>query len=154
MPHKYQKYFGCFHPAPIFADDIFESLTQTARQSLKSIKQTVRFEGATIVSPIDERPDIYFLLRGKAKRVAVNRIDNQTTANVVLKNEVFGLTESISNSKSRFLLSTITPCAFEFITRKDFLSFLDLQPNVSLNIAKIIGRNLTENYQTFSSSTF
>lgn len=154
MPFEYHKYFGTFHPAPIFADDIFEPLTPNARRKLNSIKQTKLIESATIVSPADKRPDFYFLVCGKAKRIVANRIDNQIKTKIVLENEVFGLTELISNSKSRFLLRTITPCVFEFIAREDFLSFLNLQPNVSLNIAKIISRNLSASYRTFSSSTF
>ncbi len=154
MPLKFQKYFGCFIPAPIFASEIFEPMSPNARRFLNSIKQTKYFESAATVSTIDLRRNIYILVSGTAIRIVLNKSDNQKVAEFVLENEVFGLTESISNSKSRFLLRTLTPSVFEFITREDFLNFLDFQPDVTLKIAKAISRNLSASYETFSSSTF
>jgi CRP-like cAMP-binding protein len=154
MPVANRTIYGCFRTVPIFAEELFESLSAAANNSLRSIKQTKRFRSDITVAAKGEIPNIYFLVNGRAKRVSVNRIDNRRVANFVLENEFFGLTETISNSRSRYTLNTITPCVFEFIRREDFINFLNQQPEVGENLAKILSFNLNSSYQTFASSTF
>ncbi len=154
MPFADRTFYGCFRTAPIFADELFVRLSTSARHSIKSIKQKKRFRSDITIFAKGELPKVYFLVKGRAKRVIVNCIDNRRVANFVLKNEVFGLTETISNSRTRSSLNTITPCVFEFIKREDFIGFLKQQPEVTENLAKILSFNLNSSYQTFFSSTF
>lgn len=146
--------YGCFRSAPIFADELFERLSQNAHHSLAAIKQRKRFRSRITVAAFGEIPDVYLLVKGRAKRVVVNRIDDRKVAKFVLENEVFGLTETISNSRTRYTLDTITPCVFEIIKRPDFINFLNQEPEVNLNLAKLLSSNLNSRYQMFASSTF
>jgi CRP-like cAMP-binding protein len=154
MPFADRTFYGCFRTAPIFADKLFERLSPTAHHSLNSIKQKKLFRGDITVAENGVAPNIYLLVKGRAKRVGLNCIDNRRISNFVFENEVFGLTETISNSRSRYKLNTITPCVFEFIKREDFMNFLNQQPEVGENLAKILSFDLNSSYQTFSTSTF
>jgi signal-transduction protein with cAMP-binding, CBS, and nucleotidyltransferase domain len=154
MAHEREIIWGCFHDTQYFAENLFDKLPPEFRKSLSKIKQIKEFQEKRIVIAKGKLPNIYVLREGQAKINFFNQINQKNVAQLIEKDRIIGLTETIGNFNFKMKVKTITPCVFEFIKQKDFLKLLYNEPEVCFQLVKMLSLDLNNNYKTFYSSTF
>ena len=133
----------------LFASRLFGDLMRQSRKSLADIKQTKQFpQGARLFTAGDLPCCIYFLIKGKMQIFT----NNNQIVQFIEPDEIFGLTEAISNLPYEINAETLTPCLCECIGRDDFIRFLQTEPEVCFRLAQMLGSNLQKSYQLFISS--
>ena len=131
------------------ADMLFCNLTPKSLEYLTRIKHKKQFpKGATVISEGAPPTDICVLLKGQARIVFNTKLQNGIVNRFAEPNEIFGLTETISNSPFEISIETITPCLFETISGGDFLRFLHKDSRVCFRLVQLIGFNLEKSYRS------
>lgn len=132
------------------ADMLFCNLPPKSLEFLTRVKHKKQFQkGTAVISEGDLPQCVYVLLRGQAQVLLKKKLNEQTVVRFVEPNEIFGLTEAISNSPFEISVETISPCLFEIIARRDFISFLHNDSSVCFRLVQLLGFNIQKSYYSF-----
>jgi CRP-like cAMP-binding protein len=130
---------------------LFCDLSPKTQQALTAIKQKILFEKDVIVFANGEFANsIYFLLEGKAQMFTSIPSPEKTLTRQVEPNELFGLTEAITERPYETNLKTVTPCLFDSIRHDDFIRFLQDEPEACFRLLQMLGTNTQKIYALFS----
>ena len=138
-----QKISEQFAEPAFLAGDLFGVLSPAACGYLHAVKHEKEFKKNEAVFNAGGTPSaIYILAEGEA------RIFYQDGASFLTATpgEILGLTEMISNLPHEASLRTVTACRFEYISRDDFLLFLQNEPAVCFRLLEIVAANLHRLY--------
>lgn len=131
------------------ANRLFGDLTRQSRKSLAAIKKTKLFpKGARLFTAGDSPCCIYLPVKGKVQIFS----NDENLIQFIEPDEIFGLTEAITNLPYEINADTLTPCMCECIGREDFIHFLQAEPEVCFRVAQMLGSSLQKSYQLFISS--
>lgn len=154
MSFKNQLNSGYFFFKPFSADRLFCDLPPKTQKSLTRLKNIKRFQKDKIVINTGVYADVCMLCRGQAKLILNAELYGEDSGRLVNTNEVFGLTETITNCPYQMSLITLTPCLFEMIPRQNFLDFLTDEPELCFNLLNLLAQDLNQQCRLFSSTTF
>ncbi len=147
--------YGRFIGNPISADLLFCDLHPKTKKSLASIKKKKRISKGRIIAEIGSSADWIFVHHSGQMELTFNHSLNQKSkSRLVEKKEIIGLTQMISNSPCQMSLKTLTPCFFEAIQYKDFINFLQAEPQICFRLAGLLSADIQQSYRTFTSSIY
>lgn len=137
------------------ADQLFCGLPLKTQKSLAKIKQKKRILKGNVITEIGGfSQNIYIHQNGQVKMTYNNELTKILYSRLVEKKEIIGLSQMISNSPNEMQTVTLSTCLFETIKFDDFLNFLQNEPDVSTQLLTLLGTDIQQNYQTFSTSIF
>lgn len=122
---------------PIRHDRLFCNISQEALEELERIKGTAFYPKGAFLCLEGQAPrGIYVLCNGRAKISASSSEGKTIILNVAAPGEVLGLSAIVSNKPYEFNVETVEPTQANFISRQDFLNFLNKFPEVGLRVAQ------------------
>lgn len=118
------------------ADDLFTGLAPAGSKNLRSIEKRVKMGPGCMVFSSGDRPlHIYVHRRGQAAVVHDGPRSGGYDCPVEL-NQVYGVTEALSDTPFAVGIRTITDSDFDVIDREDFLNFIRQEPGLSFKLAE------------------
>lgn len=150
-----KKTYGRFIGQPIYAKDLFGNLPSATRKNLALIQERKKINGGETIMEIGSFPEnIYVLQKGKTRMSFYNDLSKNIYFRLIEKNEIIGLTQSVSEAPSELSVKTITACLFDVFPTKDFFNFLKSEPQVCFRLVNQLSLDIESNYKTFSSMIF
>jgi len=114
--------------------------------------QTIRVypEGYEFFVRGQSPPGIYILHAGRV-RLCINNSDDKLTIGQALPGEILGLSAVVLGKAYEETAEAAIPCRAGFITRKDFLHFLDHHPEAAFWIVQLLSDRVTVAFEQLSS---
>lgn len=150
MTPEHHAVFGCLRQRPLFAKELFGAIAPSVKFALDEITTTIRFEENRLVVAAGDYCGIYVLIDGNAKARFFNHLNQRFVIFHILRDEIFGLPETITNSRAKMSLSTVSPCSFNLIDRKGLLNLLSTQPEICYRIIEKFSISLRDAYRTMN----
>jgi len=129
------------------AGELFDNLSPDVEKKLRVITRRMEFEANTKVLTRGQKTDCIYLLREGAAQIRFRA--DQPVRNAG-KNEIFGLTETLSNLPCEISVETLTACSFGCISADDLADFLQNEPEICFKLVRILGANLLKLRRFFS----
>ena len=127
-----------FYP-PLSANQVFGGLSEYGRQSLAPLIKAKHFAADEQIFAAREKPArIYILNRGRANLVYGHRSQVPAPICPVGSDQLFGAIEVLAEHNFETGLTAATPCDFDVIDHRDFVAFLQVQPEVCFRVATAI----------------
>lgn len=152
MPLSKNKRYKTLFGESLYADILFCDLSPKTIKFLSLKKKVIRFDKGVSVCQTNAFPKgVYILLQGQSKLSFIDLSGKTHFIRLVKPNELVGLIELLADVENETILETITPCLFEFISRKDFLKFLHNESETCFRLLKPLSFNLQKSYQMIRS---
>jgi len=139
-----QSCFACdFRPDRVFCDMPADSL-----KAFDEIKSLATYPRSTILFA-EGRPvrGIYFLCDGRAKLSICSDSGKRLTMRVAGPGEVLGLGAALSNTPYELTAELLDTSQIVFIRRKELLKFLREQPEVCMQVVRMLSQDLHGAYE-------
>jgi len=127
---------------PIREQRMFCNLPQDALRTLQSIKATSVYpKGAMLCLEGQQPGGIFILCTGRAKLCTTSAEGRSIILRIAEPGEVLGLTAAVSNTPYEATVETLEPSQANFISRADFLEFLQKHADVGMKVARQLTHN-------------
>ncbi len=73
---------------------------------------------------------------------------------MIEQGEIIGLTESLAEIPFETEIEIFSDCLLEYISREDFIAFLQEERKVRFRLARLLASNLRKSYEIFCFSAF
>jgi CRP/FNR family transcriptional regulator len=155
MHLEYKAKSECYSDTSLSVDKLFCNLSAETLRTLAEIKKTKQFTQSETIFSSGEMPScVYVLVDGQIKLTSFDEKKKERMTRLVEPHEMIGVTESMTNLPYKMNAQAATKCRVDCINNKDFIQFLEQQPEVCFRLLKTLGINLQENYKLFCSSNF
>lgn len=129
-------------------DQFFCDLPIREKQALEMIKVTRSYEkGATIFVEGQPSNGVFMLCRGRVKLSTCSRDGRVMIVGVAAPGDVIGLSAVMSGREYEVTAEAIELGQLSFISRDDFVRFLQTHPEACLSAARQLGRKYYEAHQ-------
>lgn len=137
----------CFE-CSVSNSQFFCDLPAADRRELESIKMTRAYpKGSTLFIEGQPAHGVFMLCNGRIKLSTCSRDGRIMIVGVAAPGEVIGLSAVISGIDYEITAEAIEMCYVNFISRDDFLRFLETHPKACLSAARQLGRRYNEAHQ-------
>jgi len=121
---------------------LFCGVSDDALKALQSVKATSVYPKGTLLCLEGQPPrGIFILCTGRAKLFTTSSEGKTIILRVAEPGEVLGLTAVIGESPYEATVETIEPSQANFISRKDFLHFIEEHSEVGMKVAQQLTHN-------------
>ncbi|HUF05664.1 MAG TPA: cyclic nucleotide-binding domain-containing protein [Aridibacter sp.] len=153
MHEKKQRGSTCFAGNPVFFKDLVSGLGPEVKRDVSLILQERTFEAGNVVIARGEPAlDLYLLRSGKALLV-VETGEGTTVTREIATGEIFGLPEAVAGPTYDTMVVARSFCRFESAAGSDLTRVLHLHPSLCFRLVTLLGTNLNEGRQIFTSTT-
>jgi CRP/FNR family transcriptional regulator, cyclic AMP receptor protein len=119
-----------------------KSLTEFLH-GIESVKSIVNLPKHAKLLEEGQLPEgIFVLLKGSVKLFVSLRGSKTLILRVVQSGEVLGLSATMSTKPAEYTAETLSPTQFLYVPRKDFLSLLDLHPEICISVVEVLSHQL------------
>ena len=119
------------------SSSFFCGLSETALQTLQSLKVTNAYpRGATLFVEGQEASGVYMLCQGRIKLSTCSRDGKTIILRIAEPGEILGLSATVTDGLYESTAEVLEPCQINFISKRDFLRFLEQNAEVGLSAAK------------------
>src|SRR5215813_10404547 len=127
---------------PLKEDRLFCDLPDDVLQDLQEIKATSFYPKGALLSLEGQPPrGVYILCTGRAKLSSTSADGKSIILRIAEPGEVLGLTAVIGNTPYEATAEILEPTQANFISRQDFMRFLDKYSNVGMKVAHQLTHN-------------
>ena len=134
------------------SDDFFCALSEESLKAFNQIKHAAVFpEGAVIFVEGQTPRGIFMLCQGQAKLSATSREGKTFILRIAKPGEVLGLHSTIAGQPYELTAEAMRPSQVDFVSREDFLRFLNDHGDACLRAAQDIGRDCQSAYDVVRS---
>jgi len=127
---------------PLKEDRLFCDLPDEVLQDLQEIKATSFYPKGAMLSLEGQPPrGVYILCTGRAKLSSTSADGKSIILRIAEPGEVLGLTAVIGNTPYEATAEILEPTQANFISRQDFMRFLDKYSNVGMKVAHQLTHN-------------
>jgi CRP/FNR family cyclic AMP-dependent transcriptional regulator len=120
-----------------------EGLPAEAQQALRILASASRYGKGATLFVAGERPRGIFLLNaGKVKVLAGTSQDRKVTLKIAGPGEVLGLSATLTGHAYEATAEAIGPARADFVSRADFLHFLQQHPEASFRVVQALGHQV------------
>ena len=125
----------------------FCNLSPASIKALDEIKHVTSYpEGALVFVEGQSPSGIYIVCQGKAKLTTTNADGKTLIVRIAEAGEILGLNSCISGRPQEFTIETLQPCQLSFVSRDQFLRFLNEHPDACLQAAQHLSRDCQSAY--------
>lgn len=118
----------------IFAEDEFPAF--------ESLKTSVFYpKGAMLFTEGQSPKGIYLIRKGRFKLSACSVDGRIIIFDVIKAGEILGISSTVSNSPHIATAEAIEDCQISFVPKKDFLDYLENNPQIALTVLKQLSRD-------------
>jgi CRP/FNR family transcriptional regulator, cyclic AMP receptor protein len=129
------------------SDDFFCALSQESLEAFNQIKRaTVLPEGAVIFVEGQLPRGIFMLCQGQVKLSTTSREGKTLMVRIATAGEVLGLDAVVTGKPYVLTAETMQPSQLNFVSREDFLRFLNEHSDACLHAAQQISRDCQDAY--------
>jgi CRP/FNR family transcriptional regulator len=134
------------------SDDFFCALSEESLKAFNQIKHATVFpEGAVIFVEGQTPRGIFMLCQGQAKLSTTSREGKTFILRIAKPGEVLGLHLIVAGKPYELTAETMRPSQLDFVSREDFLRFLNDHGDACLRAAQDIGRDCQSAYDVVRS---
>lgn len=127
---------------PIRENRMFCNLPPDALRTLQSLKATSIYpKGAMLCLEGQQPRGIFILCTGRAKLCTTSAEGKSIILRIAEPGEVLGLTAAVSNIPYEATVETLEPSQANFISRTDFLQFLQKHAEIGMKVAQQLTHN-------------
>lgn len=127
------------------SESFFCNLHQSNLQIFESLKITNTYpKGSTIFMQGQISNGIYMLCQGRVKLSTCSREGKVIILHIAEAGEILGLSAAVSDFVHVATAEVLEPCQVNFVRNKDFLRFIEQNPEACLSAVK----QLSQNYHT------
>src|SRR5580704_9957243 len=132
---------------PLRSDNFFCALSHKSLKAFHRIKHAAVFpEGAVIFVEGQTPRGIFMLCQGQAKLSTTSREGKTFILRIAKPGEVLGLHSTVTGKPYDLTAETMRPSQLDFVSREDFLRFLNDHGDACLRAAQDIGRDCHSAY--------
>jgi CRP/FNR family transcriptional regulator, cyclic AMP receptor protein len=129
------------------SDDFFCTLSEDSLRAFNQITHAAGFPGGAAIFTEGQAPQgIFMLCRGQAKLSTTSREGKTFILRIAKPGEVLGLHSIITGKPYELTAETTQPSQLDFVSREDFLRFLNDHGDACLRAAQHIGRDCQSAY--------
>jgi CRP/FNR family transcriptional regulator len=129
------------------SDDFFCTLSEDSLRAFNQITHAAVFPGGAAIFTEGQDPQgIFMLCRGQAKLSTTSREGKTFILRIAKPGEVLGLHSIVTGKPYELTAETTQPSQLDFVSRKDFLRFLNDHGDACLRAAQHIGRDCQSAY--------
>jgi CRP/FNR family cyclic AMP-dependent transcriptional regulator len=129
------------------SDDFFCTLSEDSLRAFNQITHAAVFPGGAAIFTEGQDPQgIFMLCRGQAKLSTTSREGKTFILRIAKPGEVLGLHSIITGKPYELTAETTQPSQLDFVSREDFLRFLNDHGDACLRAAQHIGRDCQSAY--------
>ena len=123
-------------------DRLFCDVSHEVLKALQAVKVTSVYPKGTLLCLEGQPPrGIFILCTGRAKLFTSSSEGKTVILRIAEPGEVLGLTAVIADTPYEATVETIEPSQANFISRKDFLHFMEEHPDVGMKVAQQLTHN-------------
>lgn len=136
---------------PVWSDDLFKGLPRKVANKLAGARKFLRLEaGEALFSRGEKAEKVYTLVSGNA-RLIVDTGARRCLSRKIGPGEVFGLPEAVADGIYGTSVIAGSDCLFEAVSASDFSFILQLSPQLSFRLVRVLGTNLDAGRRLLSS---
>jgi len=121
-----------------------KSLTEFVH-ALESVKSIVNLPKHAKLMEEGQLPEgIFVLLHGGVKLFVALKGGKTLILRVVQSGEVLGLSATMSTRPAEYTAETLSPTQFLYVPRKDFLTLLEIHPEICISVVEVLSHQLRE----------
>lgn len=125
--------------------DLLSQLKEAQLEELSSWVKDLNFQkGEMIYLPGEPSESVYFLKQGKVKLSYLGPSGKEFTVSIMDEGEPFGEMSVVGEENRTLKAEAIEEVVLCTVSKRDFLHFADQNPELSLSVAKRIGRHRRE----------
>src|SRR5205807_6765256 len=123
-------------------DRLFCDVSNEVLEALQAVKATSVYSKGTLLCLEGQPPrGIFILCTGRAKLFTSSSEGKTVILRIAEPGEVLGLTAVIGDTPYEATVETIEPSQANFISRRDFLRFMEEHPDVGMKVAQQLTHN-------------
>jgi CRP/FNR family transcriptional regulator len=127
--------------------NFFCSLSASAITAFDQLKHVTAYpEGALVFVEGQTANGVYLLCQGRAKLTTTNAEGKTLMVRIAEAGEIIGLNSCISGRPQEFTVETLQPCQLSFVSRDQFLRFLNQHGDACLQAAQHLSRDCQSAY--------
>lgn len=136
------------HECHLHPDNFFCALSRESIAAFDQIKHATVFPAGAVIFMEGQAPrGIFLLCQGQVKLSATSSTGKAFILRIVEPGEVLGLHEMVSVRPYDLTAETMQPSQLSFVSREDFVRFLNEHGDARLRVAQHISRDCQEAYE-------
>jgi len=136
----------------LHSDDFFCALSEESLKAFNQIKHAAVFPQGALIFVEGQNPrGIFMLCQGQAKLSTTSREGKTFILLIAKPGEVLGLHSTVTRKPYDLTAETMRPSQLDFVSREDFLRFLNDHGDACLRAAQHIGRACQSAYDVVRS---
>lgn len=137
---------------PLSAESLLFGLSKQSLEAFNQIRQSKALSEGVSAASIGLQPAEVGLLCSGTALICVPSPSGPKIIRELSRNELFGVTEVITQSPFEYEILTAGPCIVDFVAAEDFLHFLRSEPEFCFRLMMSLGTNLQRSYLEFTAA--